>query len=230
MEGAAFSETPPVFSPDGARVVFQQGAPPYAVVVQPVTGATQARQLMPAGEQAAILPFDWSPDGSRVLISEFGTTRRTATLASEGEPKPLVYLDAAIEAGAVFSPDGKFVAATEGSANDRQVFLRPYPSAADGRWVVSTPGGVFPRWRRDGRELFYQNRDGVIMAVPIKLSPSVEIGTPVPLFQLQLGLNTFFSAFDVMPDGQSFVTLRRRNAVVNPARVTVVVNWPATLR
>ena len=97
---------------------------------------------------------------------------------------------------------------------------------AGGKWHMSTRGGGFPVWSRDGRELFYRAFDGYIMAVPVGAGSDFEPGVPVPLFKpgaaiSGVGVGTFY---DVAPDGRFLVNMFVERTSP-PA--TVVLNWPA---
>jgi Tol biopolymer transport system component len=127
--------------------------------------------------------------------------------------------------GASFSPDGKYVAHAQGEGVETQVFIQPFPDARGGRWVVSPPGGGFPRWRRDGRELYYIGGDGWLMAVPVITSPTVEVGKAQRLFQMPDFASPF--PYDVTADGQRFVTLRPRLDALRNQRLIVTTNWQA---
>jgi hypothetical protein len=80
-----------------------------------------------------------------------------------------------------------------------------------GKWQVSTAGGMFSRWRRDGTELFFHAPDGKLMAVPVKAGSSFEAGIPVTLFDTRDP--SIDSIFDVIPDGQPFLISRFRDAL-----------------
>ncbi|MGH9842606.1 MAG: hypothetical protein ACREEM_28010 [Blastocatellia bacterium] len=99
-------------------------------------------------------------------------------------------------------------------------------SLGGGKRQVSTGGGNNPRWRRDGRELFYYGADGKLMAAPVRSGESIETGAAVSLFALRAGTVPGFAPYAVTADGQRFLI----NAVVESepnAPLTVVVNWTA---
>ena len=110
-----------------------------------------------------------------------------------------------------------------------QVYVQSFP-AGGGKWQVSTSGGVQPRWRHDGKELFYVSPDGKMMSVTVKAGATFEAGTPESLFQTRifgLGPNQYFSQqYDVTPDGQRFL-LNVDVADANVTPLTVVLDWTA---
>jgi hypothetical protein len=111
-----------------------------------------------------------------------------------------------------------------------EVYVSPFPSV-NGKWQVSTAGGQEPRWRQDGKELFYLSAEGKIMAVPVKTDPSFEAGSPVALFQAHrrqpVSAQDMFS-YDVTSDGQRFLVATRIDEA-NPAPLTIYLNWAAEL-
>ena len=110
-------------------------------------------------------------------------------------------------------------------AGNAGVYVTRFPQPG-GKWHVSTRGGGFPVWSRDGRELFYRASDGYIMAVPVGAGSDFEPGVPVPLFKpgaavSGIGVGTFY---DVAPDGRFLINMFVERTSP-PA--TVVLNWPA---
>ena len=125
-------------------------------------------------------------------------------------------------AGATFFPDGRWVAYSTGSVSERQVFLQPFPDASTGKWPVSGAGGAYPRWRADGRELYFVDADRRLIAVDVSLSPRVEVGVPRPLGIRLTAMRTAYP-YDVAPDGR-FVVLRERSLAVGQSRLIVTVD------
>ena len=96
------------------------------------------------------------------------------------------------------------------------------------RWKISSAGGDKPRWRRDGKELYYLSLDAKMMAVPIKSGPSsFEPGLAVPLFDAKV---TGFFPYDVAPDGRFLLQVAADSAPSSVSPVTVVLNWQAVLK
>src|SRR5258708_35442407 len=80
-----------------------------------------------------------------------------------------------------FSPDGRFVAYSSNESGKFEVYVQTFPPS-DRKWPVSTGGGYEPRWRRDGRELYYLSEDRKLMALPISIAPVFEAGAAKRLF------------------------------------------------
>jgi hypothetical protein len=120
-----------------------------------------------------------------------------------------------------------------------QVFVKPFPSGS-GKWQASTSGGIFSRWRRDGRELFFmENSDfGRMMSVDVKFhGDSVEFGQPRPLFDtryVNVTHGTNYHTYAVSPDGQRFLVPRPLSALrddsATQAPISVALNWTALLK
>lgn len=135
---------------------------------------------------------------------------------------------------AQFSPDGRFVAYISDDTGKDEVYVRPFPNASSGKWLISTNGGTQPRWRRDGKELFYLSSDSKMMATGVTTTPEFKNGMPRELFTVPVlsggsAINGF--RYDVSRDGEKFLI----NAVATDADtarppITVVLNWPTLLK
>ena len=132
------------------------------------------------------------------------------------------------------SPDGRWVAYASNETGRMEVYVASFP-APHGKWPISKDGAAFPRWRGDSQELFYYAADGRIMAVPISGTATLEVGTPVPLFNARLlggpAIVTGFRAqYDVTADGQQFLLNVPVDETTDFPAITVVLNWTAGLR
>ena len=100
-------------------------------------------------------------------------------LNGDGEPRPYLTNPDYVERRGQLSPDGNWVAYESTELGTSEVFVRPFPDAAGGQRRVSTDGGTFSRWSRDGQELYYMAPGGKLMAAPIVTSNDVfQPGTP----------------------------------------------------
>ena len=131
------------------------------------------------------------------------------------------------------SPDGKWVAYTSNEANRFEVYVLPYPGPG-GKRQVSTGGGWYPRWRRDGRELFYISTDGQVMAAEVSVrNGSLEVGQVRRLFGGIITGRGYL--YDVSIDGQRFIAALEREAdseggAPQTPPLTLVENWPALIK
>jgi hypothetical protein len=129
------------------------------------------------------------------------------------------------------SPDGGWTAFDSSESGQREVYVQPLPAGP--KRQVSIGGGQMPVWNRNGSELFYAARDGMLTSVTLRLAAGrVEIAEPQPLFLLRLGvggeLQFHRHPYDVSPDGQRFLVIRRAPEIDADGAV-VVTNWTALL-
>ena len=146
----------------------------------------------------------------------------------DGDRKPFVVVQSsANEDQGQFSPDGHWVAYTSNESGLSEIYVIPFPpTQSGGRWLVSKCGGVMPRWRRDGKELFYISPDSQMMAVDVTTNPVFKSGNPHPLFQTDIvdtGIRTGPMSWDIAPDGRFLIISETSNDVT----ITVVLNWRA---
>jgi hypothetical protein len=131
-----------------------------------------------------------------------------------------------VESSAVFSPDARWIAYDSTEAGQPNVYVQSFPEA-NTKYQVSRDGGFYPRWRGDGKELFYVGADGMMMAVPIDATSRVEAGEPQALFQTGAFNNRFFK-WAVTRDGKRFL-LNAMPRQSSAAPLTVIVNWTTLL-
>ena len=133
-------------------------------------------------------PQDWSPDGRHVALEVTTPTQGSDLMLLDLSSKTLTpYLATPfMEREAQFSPDGQFMAYSSSESRQREVYVEPIPR--DGRrWQVSNDYGKEPRWRGDGRELFYLGRQDQLTAVTVRpTTAGLAFGRPTPLFQLRI--------------------------------------------
>lgn len=107
------------------------------------------------------------------------------------------------------------------------MYVAPFPGPG-GKWQISTAGGAWPRWRRDGTEIYYLSLDNRLMAAAVNgQGAAFSVGVVRPLFETRAGAPRL--SYDVSSDGQRFLVNMPPEAA-SPAPITLVVNWPALLR
>jgi Tol biopolymer transport system component len=223
----------PVWSPDGSRIAFASTRNnSFGIYQKNANGIGEDELLLKVG--ASLLPEDWSLDGRFLIYSTTeGGGRDVSFLPMSGERKPVMFLkDQFFKRHAQFSPDGHWLAYVSNESGSYQMYVQSFPTGG-GKWQVSTTGGVQPRWRHDGKELYYLALDGKLMAVAVKAGNSFEAGTPEALFQTRIyGMapnSAFSQQYDVTADGRRFLlNLDLSETSVTP--LTVVTNWTAGLK
>ena len=188
------------------------------------------------------LVHQWSRDGRFIVYSEYDPATLhdlwVLPVNESGEPsgKPILFLRTGFrEYDGQISPDGHWMAYTSEESGKPEVYVRPFP-ASDGQWRISTSGGEQPRWRGDGKELFFPAPDGKMTAVPVKAvsgaKPSLDVGVPAALFDSHIeprGPVDLTWRYDVTADGKRFLVNTTTAAVSHPP-LTVVVDWQAGLK
>ena len=216
----------PIWSPDAGQLVFASNRQTYfGLFVKNSDGANDEKVIVQG--EAGNFPSDWSRDGKYILYCR-GPNLWFVTYP---ELKSSLFLKApSVFRNGQFSPDGKWVAYASNETGKWEIYVTSFPDAR-GRWQISSGGGEQPRWRGDGKELFYLSLDGKMMAAPVTTGAHFDAGTSVTLFQTtprQPVLVYDLFVYDVSRDGQRFLI----NTQVKQAEsvpMSVVLNWPANL-
>jgi hypothetical protein len=130
-----------------------------------------------------------------------------------------------------FSPDGRWIAYTSDESRRLEIYVTPFPppSGPGGKRQVSTAGGFLPRWRQDGKEIFYLGPDRQLMAAEIEAKGGIlEVGQVRPLFSAT-GMTQANPLYDVSADGQHFL-VRTFPEQKSGDPLTLVQNWTAGLK
>ena len=219
----------PFWSPDGKSVAVTRKASIYR---KPSSGSGSEEVLLRNAVGTSI--WDWSPDG-RFFAYRPMEGVDVSILPLAGERKALGFLNGEFnEIEAQVSPNGKWCAYLSNETGRYEVYVQSFPKPG-GKWQVTNNGGIHPRWRHDGKELFYIALDGKLMAVPVSGEEGLEISTSQSLFETRIveGAATepyLIQQYDVSPDGQRFLmNVPAGDAAASPT-ITVVVNWPAGLK
>ena len=217
----------PVWSPDSSRLAFAWSPPGEETANLYEMSASEPgtpRPLVPAG--AIRWPLDWSPDGRRILYAQIDpmTNFDLWDVAVDGSspPRPLV-VGRGKDNEARYSPDGRFIAYQSDEIRETRVYVMAYPPA--GRPTqISDGSGSEPRWRADGKELYYIAGDGGLVAVPIDTTGAdIRAGRPARLFG---GRDSRLRVwhYQPAPDGQRFLVLNLSDDS-DAAPVHLITGW-----
>ena len=223
---ADFRDRCPVWAPDGDSIAFSSIRPGVQELYRQKLGQAQP-ELLAAINSQMLCPTDWSQDGRHILVDLFGGLTAdiwAVPLDGSGKPTPVIET-AATEYQGQFSPDGQWIAYTSDETGRNEVYVQPFGRA--GRKArVSVDGGGDPRWRSDGRELFFLTPDRRLMSVHVQLTPSWSIGAPQQLFETAVA-PIARNQYAVTRDGTRLLFTVPVQPVSPP--FTVVLNWTSAL-
>jgi len=229
----ASEDVVPLWSHDGTKIAYRKNAAtgPF-LVLKKATGLEPESELVEVPNTDDAIPTSWSADDKQIMYmymheSKMGSDFALVSVGGGG--KPSAFLPGqGHKSNGQFSPDGKWLAYASDESGDWEVYVTTFPGAA-GKWQVSRGGGTEPRWRGDGKEIYYLGPNGMMTAVPVSTTGTFSSGTPMPLFQFHgrapISSTDMFS-YDVTKDGKRFLV----NRYVKPdhiAPLTVVLNAEA---
>jgi Tol biopolymer transport system component len=249
----------PLWSPDGTRIAFASlRNNRWGLYVKSADGTGNEELIVES--EAPKTPMSWSPDGKLLVYFQFSNAGDVWAVQTTGEKKPFPLVQSPFaELYGQVSPDGKWLAYQSNETGRTEIYIRPFPEGP-GKWQVSTEGGNFPRWRGDGKELYFVQTPNMV-AAEIRIAGSApEAGVPQVLFTLSgpisaaLGTQVSYHRYAVTADGQRFLISQPSGTTtasggiadaviaavdggggsqlvgVSPNGVTVVMNWPQMMR
>jgi Tol biopolymer transport system component/predicted Ser/Thr protein kinase len=221
-------EANPTWSPDGRRIAYSASGPTAGLHVRDVIGGADELWWAREGVGGA---SDWSPDGRFIIY--WSVSEKTGgdlwLVPTTGAHTPTPLLNTPFnEQDAAFSPDGRWLAYTSDESGRDEVFVQPFPPNGV-KYPISRSGAEQPRWRGDGKELFFVGLDGTMMAATISPGVRFEAGSVRPLFEARIAAIATRKQYAVSRDGQRFlINAVQQQSGLTP--LTVVVNWPATIK
>jgi len=226
--GAGDDYLPTWVKPDGRELIYGSGRKDAVGALYRIAADHPGNGTLWVDGKTGQVPSGTTPDGRRVVFERTDDKGKVSlmirALDGDDEPKRLGS-GGASEFSADVSPDGRWIAFASDVSRNPEVYIRPLEG--NGAAIrISNEGGYQPRWRNDGRELFYVDAGGRVVAVPIVPGDPPKPGAPVPLFQANLEEATD-RQYDVAADGQQF--LLNRSSTRDAAKITVVLDWRALL-
>jgi hypothetical protein len=220
-----------IWSPDGTRIAFTSDRAGQRNIYWKLADGSRPEELLLGGKDGQQNVEDWSRDGKYILYNYY-TDRapyQLYALPLEGDRKPVPFINIpfATQQGH-FSPNDRWVAYRSQESGRNEIFVQGFnldSSQPRGKWQISTDGGELPRWRGDGKELFFHFADS-FFAVDVKTDgPAFEAGVPKRLFDIPaVSASSTHGEFVVTKDGQRFlVAAASEKAAAQP--IEVVVNW-----
>jgi Tol biopolymer transport system component/predicted Ser/Thr protein kinase len=220
------------WSPDGRQILLSSTRKigRFGLFVKPSSGASAEQSLLAASPDTGYIASDWSRDGRYVAcVKNTSGHRYVWLLPLEGDRKPVELLSEheGDEGQPAFSPDSRWVAYQVFTSGAPTVFVTSVERTG-GKWQASNPAGYNPRWRGDGKELYYIAPDLTMMAAQIEgVGAEIRVGAVSPLFQSHAVSNPDYS-YDVTADGQRFLVSSLDEEAAAP--ITLVVNWKEGLK
>jgi len=223
----------PIWSPDGSSVVWGSTRGDIVANLYQKSASLAGQETLLWKSDYTKFPTDWSSDGRFIIYSQRDSKAKwdVWVLPEPGsgkeKPFPVVQTEANEVAGTL-SPDGRWLAYASDESGRNEVWVQSFPNGSGKRQLTNGEANG-PRWRRDGRELFYYTGEGKLMAAPVSNGESLDVGAAVSLFEFRAGTPRGIPPYAVTRDGQRFLI----NAVVETepnAPLTVVVNWAAGVK
>jgi len=217
-----------VWRPDGQRLTYTSTAGGEITIASKPVDGSESEETLLAGNAVAGLPLSWSPNGrSLAMVRNAPTTLQDLWIWSVDERAPRLFLQTPFaEGGAVFSPDGRWLAYVSTESGESQVYIRSIDPSGQ-RYQVSNSGGNEIVWPRRGHELFYRRGDSVI-AVDVMTEPQFSVGRPRQLFDRHYERSTaLWANYDVSSDGRRLLMMKPRDESGRgeTAEIYVTLNW-----
>jgi eukaryotic-like serine/threonine-protein kinase len=224
------AERAPLWSPDGSRIVFASGVLGVLNLYEkPASGSGEPRLFVRSDTDK--FPTDWTRDGRFVVYHTFGgssTWDIWAAPTDGGKPFAL-FASKFTEAQGEVSPDGRWIAYASDESGRFEIYVTRFPQK-QGRWQISASGGSQPRWKGDGKELFYLGPEQTLMSVAVQSGDAFEAAVPRALFKANFPpvVPAYWANYCATADGQRFLVCELLPAAT-ATPINVVLNWTAGL-
>jgi serine/threonine protein kinase len=237
-------ELNPVWSPDGSHIIFSFGDGGVRNLYQKAASGMKDKELVRKSNENKS-PTDWSNDGRLLLYSEADPKTKSdlwvLPMESGGNGNlTCILCSESNERYGRFSHDMRWIAYVSDESGSDEVWVRGFsqargaaPSGTAGRWHVPRGGGTEPRWRKDGKELYYRASEGRVMVVEVAAGTEFQARTPRPLFKVPPEIPTIMatvslSSWDATSEGSRFLFPVSIGESSTPP-FDVVLNWTSLL-
>ena len=228
-------DTRPIWAPDGQRIIFRSDRAGYPELFRrPADGTGSDEKLLTrARDLIDLRGTGWSADGTQLLFTEVSATIQCPigqiTIDRPSDVRVLVKNEFCNDR-AVISPDGRWMAYESNLSGRGEIYVERYPELGS-RQQISTAGGTYPVWSRNGRELFFRGGDGrQILVVPVRSGNTLVAERPQVLFEFAIPAPAGTRPYDITPDGR-FIVITSTQAAGGPApSLTLVLNWTEELK
>jgi len=208
----------PMWTPDGRWLTFASNRNGlHHIIRQPADGSGVAESVVSSRD--ILLPGSWTADNRTLLYTDRPPTDKLRMFA--------LHIDRASTSEPLgnrsfpsLSPDGRWLAFVSEETGQREVYVEAFP-ASGFRHQISVGGGGDPVWSRDGRTVFYKNRDD-LFRVGVDRSRGFSAGKPERLFERQYVRADL--DYDVAPT-ERFLMIKPSEEELKPSQLKVVVNW-----
>jgi eukaryotic-like serine/threonine-protein kinase len=234
----------PLWTPDSKKILFASGRKDAFGIYCKAADDTGEVELLNSLSDLVNIPSSWSADGKDLVIWQTkpgGSNPDIGTLPMEGGKIIKLLLQRKYqEAVPQISPDGRWMAYSSDESGQLEVYVCPFPNVNNGKWKVSTSGGLMQLWSKDGRELLYW-ADNKMMAAVIEPAPTFKPGIPKVLFERPPVVSNYWGTigipWDISPDGKRFLMLKSiqqtedtHAAYVPRPKINIVLNWIEELK
>ena len=210
-----------LWSRDGKTLVYRSAGGSVgfgALLTKAANGLERDNKILQVGQDDDAVPNSWSPDDKQILFTHQSSASYHLELIPSTGGKPVAFLNGTgNQVNGEISANGKWVAYASDESGSWEIYVTTFPDAV-GKWQVSRGGGTEPRWRGDGKEIFYIAPGGMLTAVPVSTTGGFATGTPTPLFQFHARAvisSTDVFSYDVSKDGKRFLV----NRYVKPEQI-----------
>jgi Tol biopolymer transport system component len=217
-----------MWTPEGKRIIYRGTRTGFRNIYWRAADGTGDEERLTTSDNVQT-PGSISPDGKWLAFSENFLTAGTGNdiwfLPLDGDRKPEPFLTTPFNEGTMrLSPDGHWLAYTSNQSGRNQIYVEGFPHRKD-RSQLSTEGGSYPVWARDGRELFYLSGDKM-MAVNVTTQPTFAAESPRLLFESRYERSQAgVAGYDVSADGKRFLMIQSSEPEQPTTQIQIVLNW-----